>query len=49
MISENKNKTNWSPRPLRPSVISMTSQRVIKLRCDETRCGCFREQSEKCK
>jgi hypothetical protein len=44
IMSEKRKKTRLSPRPLSPSLNSMTSQRTIKLRCDDTKCGCNKKQ-----
>lgn len=40
IMSENRKKARLSPRPLKPSLNSMTSQRTIKLRCEDTSCAC---------
>lgn len=38
--SEKRKNARASPRPLSPSLSSVRSQRVMKLRWDDTRCGC---------
>lgn len=38
-VSVNRNNTRWSPRPLSPSLNSITSHLPMNDRCDDTRCG----------
>lgn len=38
-VSVNRNNTKWSPRPLRPSVSSITSHLATNDLCEETKCG----------